>query len=143
MIFFAEIICNTIDFRNFADKFHEDCYFVIWLIINSKYTKNNPLFRLLLKLFLRKRRTTYPELELLHNFTKIVTNLYFPYSVSWHDKDVNWYSYCIWKVPYYFFEFLSEEFQFSVESVTFFYSLLCTEKGREFCFLKYILLDIS
>lgn len=40
---------------------------------------------------------------LLHNFTKIVTNLYFPYSVSWHDKDVNWYSYCIWKVPYYFF----------------------------------------
>lgn len=80
---------------------------------------------------------------LLHNFTKMVTNLYFPYSVSWHDKDVNWYSYCFWKVPYYFFEFLSEKFQFSVESVTFFYSLLCTEKGWEFCFLKYILLDIS
>ena len=80
---------------------------------------------------------------LLHNFTKIVTNLYFPYSVSWHDKDVNWYSYCIWKVPYYFLELLSEKFQLSVESVTFFYSLLCTEKGWEFCFLKYILLDIS
>jgi len=26
------------------------------LIINSKYTKNNPLFRLLLKLFLRKKK---------------------------------------------------------------------------------------
>jgi len=24
-----KIICNTIDFRNFADKFHEDCSFVI------------------------------------------------------------------------------------------------------------------
>ena len=44
MIFFAEIICNTIDFRNFADKFHEDCYFVIWLIINSKHTKKTILF---------------------------------------------------------------------------------------------------
>ena len=64
IIFFAEIICNTIDFCNFADKFHEDCSFVIWLIINSKYTKNNPLFRFLLKLFWGKRRTAYPELGL-------------------------------------------------------------------------------
>ena len=29
LIFFAEIICNTKDFHNFADKFHEDRYFVI------------------------------------------------------------------------------------------------------------------
>jgi len=62
LIFFAEIICNTIDFRDFSDKFQEDCDFVIWLILNSKYTKNNPLFRLLLKLFWGKRRTAYPEL---------------------------------------------------------------------------------
>ena len=29
LIFFAEIICNTIDFRDFSDKFQEDCDFVI------------------------------------------------------------------------------------------------------------------
>jgi len=51
LLFFAEIICNTIDFDNFTDKFHEDCYFVICLVINNKYPKNNPPFRLLLKLF--------------------------------------------------------------------------------------------
>ena len=78
MIFFAKIICNTIYFRNFADKFREDCSFVIWLIINSKYTKNNPLFRLLLKLFWGKRRTAYPELEfwffIIKNYIKLRRN---------------------------------------------------------------------
>ena len=29
LLFFAEIICNTINFRNYADKFHEDYSFVI------------------------------------------------------------------------------------------------------------------
>ena len=29
LIFFAEIICNTIDFRDFSDKFQKDCDFVI------------------------------------------------------------------------------------------------------------------
>ena len=51
LIFFAEIICNTINFRNFADKFLRGLFFVICLVINNKYTKNNPLFGLLLKLF--------------------------------------------------------------------------------------------
>ena len=44
LIFFAEIICNTIDFRDFSDKFHEDCDFVIGLIFNSKYTKKQSFF---------------------------------------------------------------------------------------------------
>ena len=32
-------------------SFIEDCFFIICLVINNKYTKNNPLFGLLLKLF--------------------------------------------------------------------------------------------
>ena len=44
-----------------VDKFYEDCSFVIWLIFNSKYTKNNPLFRLLLKLFEEKEELLIPN----------------------------------------------------------------------------------
>ena len=32
-------------------SFIEDCFFIICLVINNKYTKNNPLFGILLKLF--------------------------------------------------------------------------------------------
>ena len=32
-------------------SFIEDCFIVICLVFNNKYTKNNPLFGLLLKLF--------------------------------------------------------------------------------------------
>ena len=55
LIFFAEIICNTIDFHNFADKFQRivlllyDWFSIVYI------QKNNPLFRLLLKLYLGEK----------------------------------------------------------------------------------------
>ena len=32
-------------------SFIEDCFIVIYLVINNKHTKNNPIFGLLLKVF--------------------------------------------------------------------------------------------
>ncbi len=45
LIFFVEIIRSTINFRSFLEcsKFHEDYSLVLCLVINYKYTKNNPL----------------------------------------------------------------------------------------------------
>ena len=37
-------------------SFIEDCFVIICLILNNKYTKNNPLLGLLLKLFQGKKQ---------------------------------------------------------------------------------------
>ena len=65
LLFFAEIICNIIDFHNFADKFHEDYSFVIWLIFNNKYTKTILFWGFCWNYFKTKTSLAYPELGLL------------------------------------------------------------------------------
>ena len=52
--FFAEIVCNTINFCNFGSSNHKDCFYVIYLISNNKYTKNNPFLLLKNNKFLRR-----------------------------------------------------------------------------------------
>jgi len=56
--FFAEVVCNTINFCNFGSSNHKDCFYVIYLISNNKYTKNNPFLLLKNNKFLRRTQVS-------------------------------------------------------------------------------------
>ena len=51
-------------------SFIEDCFVIICLIFNNKYTKNNPLLGLLLKLFLRKKKNCLSRIGVIKSNNK-------------------------------------------------------------------------
>jgi len=51
LIFFAEIICNTINFCNFADKFHRGLFYRYLSGFQQQTHEKQSSFGLLLKLF--------------------------------------------------------------------------------------------
>ena len=73
MIFFAKIIWNTIDFRNFADKFHED-YFLLYDWLSIVNIQKQSSFRLLLKLFLRKKKNCLSRIGVSNICVKLIMN---------------------------------------------------------------------
>lgn len=56
--FFAEIVRNTINFCNFGNSYYKGYFYVIYLVISYKYTKNSPYSII-------KSTTSYIELTLL------------------------------------------------------------------------------
>ena len=51
-------------------SFIEDCFVIICLVFNNKYTKNNPLLGLLLKLFLRKKKNCLSRIGVIKSNNK-------------------------------------------------------------------------
>ena len=66
LIFFAEIICNTINFRNFADKFHRGLFYRYLFGYQQQIYEKQSSFGAFSETILRqKTRIPYPELGLL------------------------------------------------------------------------------
>ena len=66
LIFFAEIVCNTINFRNFADKFHRGLFYRYLFGYQQQIYEKQSSFWAFVETILRQKTTlAYPELGFL------------------------------------------------------------------------------